>query len=477
MQIPNFSQAKVLIYGDVMLDRYWHGSTSRISPEAPVPVVHIGDTEDRPGGAGNVALNINALGANAELFGLVGNDENATILCQKLEKAGIKPSFQHMDNWPTVTKLRVLSLHQQLIRLDFEQNFREVDTKPLMASCIQQLATAGALILSDYGKGCLNDIPTLIKAARAAQVPVLVDPKSTDFGDYHGASLITPNFKEFEATVGPCPDDETMITKGRAVMHAHDIEALLITRGEKGMTLLKNNGEVVNMPARAKEVFDVTGAGDTVIGTVAAALAAGEEIETAMVLANAAAGIVVGKVGTAVATVPELTAALGQLKGSSSGAMLSETGLMALVADAKQHGRRIVMTNGCFDILHSGHITYLEEAKALGDLLIVAVNDDASVERLKGSDRPYNNLQQRMAVLAGLAAVDWVVPFSEDTPERVICKVLPDILVKGGDYAVEDIAGHKCVLANGGQVRILSFVDGFSTTNLINKIREEVAEV
>ncbi len=470
IHIPNFEQARVLVVGDLMLDRYWYGSTSRISPEAPVPVVHVGESEERPGGAGNVALNIASLGGHSDLIGLVGADEAAEALARRLESAGVRCHFETAPGMPTVTKLRVISRHQQLIRLDFEDGFHAVDTTALQQRYQALLAECDAVILSDYGKGTLNAVQALIIAARAAGKPVLVDPKGQDYTIYRGATLITPNSSEFEAVVGHCKNDEELVSKGEQLCAELQLDALLVTRSEKGMTLLRKGQAALHLPTKAQEVYDVTGAGDTVIATLAAALAAGVEMGEATALANLAAGVVVGKLGTATATVSELRRAIRE-HDQIEGGVMTEARLETLVRDAQAHGERVVMTNGCFDILHAGHVTYLEQARKLGDRLIVAVNDDASVKRLKGEERPVNSLAQRMIVLAALGSVDWVVPFTEDTPERLICHIKPNVLVKGGDYKPEQIAGGKCVTEAGGEVVVLGFVDGVSTTRIINLIR------
>ena len=472
IHIPSFEQARVLVVGDVMLDRYWHGATSRISPEAPVPVVHVGESEERAGGAANVALNIAALGAQTRLLGVTGDDEAATSLETLLSAAGISCGFQKIANTPTVTKLRVISRHQQLIRLDFEDGFDAIDGNALLQGYRADLQHCDVVVLSDYGKGTLADIEALISLARAAGKPVLVDPKALDFSRYHGATLITPNMAEFELVAGHCASEQQLIEKGGQLLVQHELEALLITRGEHGMSLLRRGAPELHLPTQAREVFDVTGAGDTVISVLAAALAAGEDLPAATALANLAAGIVVGKLGTASVSVPELrrTAQLGLDAGF--GEMNAEQ-LQIAVADARSHGERIVMTNGCFDILHAGHVAYLAEARRLGDRLIVAVNSDDSVKRLKGAGRPINSLERRMTVLAALESVDWVVPFSEDTPEQLICAIGPDLLVKGGDYQPEDIAGYECVQRQGGDVIVLGFEEGCSTSSIIDAIRRQ----
>ncbi|WP_280564368.1 bifunctional D-glycero-beta-D-manno-heptose-7-phosphate kinase/D-glycero-beta-D-manno-heptose 1-phosphate adenylyltransferase HldE [Chromohalobacter sp. 48-RD10] len=469
LDLTVLEQARLLVVGDVMLDRYWHGGTSRISPEAPVPVVKVGESEDRPGGAANVALNIAALGAHAALAGVVGEDDNAALLKASLEASDVSTHFHHSPEIPTITKLRVMSRNQQLLRLDFEESLWEIDTQGLTERVEAALPDADVMILSDYGKGSLNRVETLIAIARQAGKRVLVDPKGHAFDKYRGASIITPNLGEFEAVVGPCPDDATLAEKGEQLRADLQLEALLVTRSEKGMTLIREGHAPLHLPTHAREVFDVTGAGDTVIGVLGLALAAGHGYPEAIMLANLAAGLVVAKPGTATLSIAELYTALHGDKLAEFGP-IEEGALVDAVRAAKLRGERVVMTNGCFDILHAGHVAYLEQAKRLGDRLIVAVNDDASVARLKGPKRPINTLERRMQVLAGLSAVDWVVPFAEETPARVIAEVLPDVLVKGGDYRPEDIAGGEAVIDDGGEVQVLNFEDGVSTTAMIGTI-------
>lgn len=472
-KLPNFDEAQVLVVGDVMLDRYWYGDTDRISPEAPVPVVHVQKRDERPGGAGNVALNISALGSKAVLVAMVGNDPEAVLLREKLEAVKVACHFKHEMDKPTITKLRVLSHNQQLIRMDFEEMlYQQSDESPLLSLCQAHFSETNVIIMSDYGKGSMGAQQKIIQAAKKANIPVLVDPKGRDFSIYRGATLLTPNYKEFEAIVGTCYSEAEIIQKGLALLKTYDIEALLVTRGAKGMTLLRDGEPELHLPAKTREVYDVTGAGDTVIAMLGSALAAGADLTMAVALANRAASITVGKLGAATVSVPELRRSIIKDNDTLTGVMTEEQLLFA-IEDAKAHGEKIIMTNGCFDILHAGHVAYLERAKALGHRLIVAVNDDASVRRLKGASRPVNPIDRRMSVLAGLAAVDWVVPFSEDTPARLIAEVLPDVLVKGGDYKPEDIAGGEDVIGNGGSVEVLNFEDGCSTTTIINKMTEE----
>lgn len=469
---PRFDSAQVLVVGDLMLDRYWHGATSRVSPEAPVPVVKVEQLEDRVGGAGNVALNIASLGAGASLVGVVGMDDAARALQERLHSAGIRTSFQQNADKPTITKLRVISRQQQLLRVDFEETFDGNDALAVVTKAQALLSEVSVLVLSDYAKGALREPHPLIAAARQQGISVLVDPKGTDFARYSGATLLTPNIAEFEAVVGACENEATLVDRGIALLRELQLEALLITRGEHGMTLLREGHPELHLPARAREVFDVTGAGDTVIAVLASALAAGEALPAAVALANLAAGIVVGKLGTATVSAPELRRAVYLEQGYERG-VVNEEQLLVDIADARAQGEKVVFTNGCFDILHAGHVGYLEQARKLGDRLIIAVNDDASVTALKGPGRPINPVERRMAVLAGLEAVDWVLSFADATPERLLELLQPDVLVKGGDYSKEAVVGWEIVEAYGGEVKALDFLDDCSTTAIVAKIQRE----
>ncbi|MFW0094482.1 MAG: bifunctional D-glycero-beta-D-manno-heptose-7-phosphate kinase/D-glycero-beta-D-manno-heptose 1-phosphate adenylyltransferase HldE [Coxiella endosymbiont of Haemaphysalis qinghaiensis] len=470
IDVPPYQKACVVVYGDLMLDRYWYGPVMRVSPEAPVPVVNINYTEARPGGAANVALNMAALGTSVKLMGLVGEDDEAKELESLLPSDSIHRYFHRIPNYPTVTKLRVLSQNQQLLRIDFEQRLDSYEDEVLVHYYQESLLHANAVVLSDYAKGALANAALLIKRAREKELPVLVDPKASNFIVYKGATLLTPNLKEFEAVVGPCRTERELESKARILIQNYHFEAILITRGKLGMILVQKNKPSVSLVAHAREVYDVTGAGDAVISVMAASLAAGSSLISAAKLANLAAGLVVRKPGAATVTMPELRRALHQMMNSDAGIM-SETQLLQAVADARAYGESIVMTNGCFDVLHAGHIHYLEAAKAMGNRLIVAVNDDQSVARLKGAERPLNSLQARMEVLAALHSVDWVVPFFEDTPAHLIAAVSPDILVKGSDYQPHEIAGGNTVLKNGGKVLTIPVKAGFSMSQLIEKAR------
>ena len=435
--LPEFERAGVMVVGDVMLDRYWYGPTSRISPEAPVPVVKVNTIEERPGGAANVAMNIASLGANARLVGLTGIDDAARALSKSLADVNVKCDFVSVPTHPTITKLRVLSRNQQLIRLDFEEGFEGVDPQPLHERINQALSSIGALVLSDYAKGALASVQQMIQLARKAGVPVLIDPKGTDFERYRGATLLTPNLSEFEAVVGKCKTEEEIVERGMKLIADYELSALLVTRSEQGMSLLQPGKAPLHMPTQAQEVYDVT-------ASFSSSTVSPIELE------NAVRG-----------------------RADTGFGVMTEEELKLAVAAARKRGEKVVMTNGVFDILHAGHVSYLANARKLGDRLIVAVNSDASTKRLKGDSRPVNPLEQRMIVLGALEAVDWVVSFEEDTPQRLIAGILPDLLVKGGDYKPEEIAGSKEVWANGGEVLVLNFEDGCSTTNIIKKIQQD----
>ena len=469
--LPDMRHGNITVIGDVMLDRFWSGASRRVSPEAPVPVVNVSGQEDRAGGAGNVAVNLAELGVTVSLVGLCGDDEHARALRSCVESAGVRWNVMPCKA-DTIVKLRVLSRNQQLLRMDFEQSLAPYANDLFLRYAQQHLADADLVILSDYAKGTLQLVQPLLAYCREAGKRTLVDPKGTDFERYRSATLMTPNLSELEAVVGPCDTDEALVEKAGNLRASLELDAILVTRSEAGMTLIARDGPAQHFTASAQEVFDVTGAGDTVIAVMAGGLSAGLSMADAARYANHAAGVVVAKLGTASVTPEELEHAISDRDLDSFDRRPSEDEVLSRLAKCRAAGQRIVMTNGCFDLLHPGHIRYLQQAAKLGDVLIVAVNDDDSVRRLKGAGRPVNTVEDRMAVLAALEAVDFVLPFSEDTPERLIDLVAPDTLVKGGDYAVEQIAGHESVLARGGDVIILDFVPGHSTTEMIERISD-----
>lgn len=472
--LPQFTNASVLVVGDVMLDRYWFGDAARISPEAPVPVVNVGTIDHRPGGAGNVALNIASLGAKTHLLGMTGLDEASRILEQQLLAAHVDLHLLKDPHMQTIVKLRVISRHQQLLRLDFEKPIQDTQFGALVSQFQSLLSQVNLVILSDYKKGTLHDTKALIALANAAGVPVLVDPKGNDFHRYRHASMITPNFKEFEAVVGPCVDEQSILDKGRDLLAQFEIESLLVTRSEQGMTLITKE-DAWHLPAVAREVLDVTGAGDTVISVLGASIAAGLPLPPAAALANMAASIAVSKLGAATVSEPELQVALMGHASFTSG-IVNEEQLLSAVTEARLQGKRVVFTNGCFDVLHAGHVLCLQMAKRLGDYLIVAVNTDESVRQLKGPHRPVNHLEHRMTVLAGLGVVDWVVPFHDATPERLLSLLKPDVLAKGGEYRLDQVVGADIVQAYGGEVRILGDKIS-SSTSIIDRIKTSQQQI
>ncbi len=389
-----------------------------------------------------------------------------------MSAAGIECDFHFSDNNPTITKLRVLSHHQQLIRLDFEENFSSVDSENLNSKISALLNNVDLVIFSDYKKGSLSDIENFIKLVRSAGVPILVDPKGDDFAKYKGVTLLTPNLHEFEVVVGQCATEEELVNKAQRLIKQLDLEALLVTRGEHGMSLIRPGEDELHFPARSRDVFDVTGAGDTVISVLAASLGAGKPLPEAVALANIAAGIAVSKVGTIAVSGPELRREVQKDSDSGRGIMSREQ-LSQVIADAKANGEKVVFTNGCFDIIHAGHVGYLQDAREQGDRLVVALNDDESVTRLKGEGRPINPIERRMAVVAGLESVDWVLSFDEDTPIPLLEQFKPDVLVKGGDYAISEVVGADLVQAYGGEIKVLAFLDNCSTTGIVEKIQKE----
>ena len=472
IQLPSFKTVNAFVVGDLMLDRYWSGSTRRISPEAPVPIVNMNSTSEFVGGAGNVAMNLASLGVTVRLSGLLGNDEAAQQLMNRMQAANINVSaVQCNANVSTITKTRVLSGRQQLLRLDMENNvqFLNADASNAIETALTQYADCNVILFSDYGKGTLQNPQALIRSAMQRQIPVFIDPKGHDYQKYQHAYCLTPNQHEFEQVFGVCRNNAELEQKGLEALHQLHLKAILITRGAKGMSLIRENEAPFHLLATANEAIDVTGAGDTVISVLAASVAAGESLETGMYLANIAAGLTVTQLGTTTITIPDLQQAIPHPPVKQG--VLSEEAVLIEVNNARLRQEKIVMTNGCFDLLHSGHIGYLEEAKTLGDRLLVAVNEDASIRQLKGPGRPVQNVSERMSILAGLRAVDWVVPFSAETPLELIQAISPDVLVKGIDYEGLSVVGREHVLAYGGAVRFIGPPKCNSSSELISKIR------
>ena len=474
--LTKIHQLRILVVGDVMLDRYWLGDTARISPEAPVPVVKVNRLEDKVGGAANVARNIAHLGAKVSLIGLVGADEYGEKIAQLLTQERIDSKLVKQNLQPTIVKMRVVSRHQQVVRLDLEESFDPKLSEQLLEQLESSLDHCDLVVFSDYNKGSLGAVEKMIGLARKAGKRVLVDPKNLDLGRYRGAHYVTPNLGEFAAAGGLTDSESSIAESARGLLQESGIDAMLLTRSERGMSLITQT-EMFDYAAQVREVADVTGAGDTVIATLSVMLGAGFTPEQAVDIANIAAGIVVTKLGAATVSARDLEAKLGGRVPYQGGVNdLSSATVREEIAVARANGQKIVFTNGCFDILHAGHVAYLAEARALGDKLVVGLNNDDSIARLKGADRPINGLAARAQVLNALKSVDWVIPFgdreNDDTPARLIEQVQPDVLVKGGDYQVHEIAGAEFVLASGGDVKVVSFLDGFSSSKIIDAIKQ-----
>jgi D-beta-D-heptose 7-phosphate kinase / D-beta-D-heptose 1-phosphate adenosyltransferase len=470
-----FSHLKVLVVGDIMLDRYIHGEVDRISPEAPVPVIRHAQRYERAGGAANVAMNLAGLGCQAFLAGFWGSDSERAELDSILQGAEIDTVGIVSSSLPTISKTRIVGRNQQLLRLDIEscENYPAVEAQRLLERATELVGKVQAVILSDYAKGALTTAlcTSVIQAARASGIPVLVDPKTPDFSKYKGATTVCPNLRELSlATAIPAHETEAILAAAQTLVVVHDFEFLTVTMSEKGISVLRPDN-TFHSPARAREVFDVSGAGDTVIATLAASLAGGLKIETAVELANLAAGVVVGKVGTVPIARHELIALLTPSTGLNAGEkILDLERIQKRVAEWRASGETIVFTNGCFDLLHVGHITLLEDCRRFGSKLVLGLNADVSIGRLKGPTRPIVGEKERARVMAALAAVDAVVLFEEDTPMELIRGIRPNVLVKGGDYTVETVVGHEEVIASGGRVEIVPTVEGFSTTNIVKKL-------
>ncbi len=476
--IDRFVGVPVLVIGDVMLDRYIVGSVGRISPEAPVPVLRMEREFAVLGGAGNVLRNLAALRTSASVIGVVGDDADGTEVCTHIESMGSKGShILEIANRPTTVKVRYLAGSHQLLRVDREDitGLDDHNQELVQETIRKTIKDAKSVILSDYAKGLLEPqtIACVMTSARMAGLPVIVDPKNRDFRVYAGAELITPNRRELEeATDLPTQTDQEIETACRWVLEHCDIKNVLVTRSEHGMSLV-TPAEAYHLPAEAKEVFDVSGAGDTVVALLGAGLGIGLPLREAARLANAAAGIVVGKLGTAVVQTAELKHAL-----NTSGVVDTESKIVGLQTSVdrvntwRHQGLKVGFTNGCFDLLHPGHLQLLRGARALCDRLVVAMNDDRSVKRLKGDPRPIQTESIRSALLAALSYVDMVVIFTEETPINVIAALVPDIVIKGRDYADKLVVGADIVERAGGRVCLIDLLEGYSTTRAISQLKQ-----
>ncbi len=476
-RIDGLSQGRVLVLGDVMLDRYVYGSVDRVSPEAPIPIVLTEREEPMLGGAGNVARNLAALGASTTLVGVTGDDgagEEVQALLAAEPRA--RSRLVTEPGRRTTVKTRYIAAGQQLFRADREsvEPIASVTARRVLAAVDEALPEHHVLVLSDYAKGVLGDavLATVVARAREGGKPVIADPKIADFGRYSGVSLLTPNRAELAAATGrACTSDAEVFGAAKEVIERHGIGAVLVTLSERGMALVTAEGEATRLEAEAREVFDVSGAGDTVVATLASALAVGLPLAAAAQLANLAGGIAVGKLGTAVVHPAELAAALHARDMRSADVKICTLEMAAeRIAQWRRRGARVGFTNGCFDLIHPGHVALLSQAKAACDRLVVGLNSDASVRRLKGERRPIQNEAARAAVLASLATVDAVVVFAEDTPIEVIEALRPEVLVKGADYTLEQVVGADLVQGYGGKVLLAELEPGHSTSGTIAKL-------
>lgn len=472
------SQAKILCVGDLMLDRFVYGEVERTSPEAPVPILGIERQSVMLGGVGNVARNLISLGARATLLSVVGDDEVGRNLTQMVgEEDRIEPYLLVEPGRPSTEKTRFVAGGQQLLRTDRETRrwISQQSAENLLRMAEDIIPECDVLVISDYAKGILTDelCQALIKRARAENKPVVVDPKGDNYACYKGASIITPNRRELGAATGAAVGtDGEIVSAGKALIAQLEIEALLVTRSQDGMTLISGDGQVEHLPAQAREVFDVSGAGDTVVATLASALAKGVELIEAAALANVAASVVVAKSGTAVVYAADLLHAVRASDLTSSEAKIVPlTAALEAIEKWRLEGQKMGFTNGCFDLLHPGHISLLRQSKGSCGRLIVGLNSDASVRRLKGEERPVQSESARAQVLASLETIDLVVIFGEDTPIKMIEAIRPDVLIKGGDYRIEEVVGAEFVQGYGGKVLLANTEAGFSTSRTIEKLQ------
>ncbi|MFI4869970.1 MAG: D-glycero-beta-D-manno-heptose-7-phosphate kinase [Steroidobacterales bacterium] len=475
--LERFREARILVLGDVMLDRYVYGSVERISPEAPIPVMAVDRELDMPGGAANVVRNAASMGAHAILIGVVGDDVWAKDLQTQLALLPtIEPRLIADRSRPTTRKTRFVADRQQLMRADREQRapLSDILAERVLAMYREALAEVDVVLLSDYAKGVLSEVVTraAIDAARSAGKAVIVDPKSSSLGKYAGASVLTPNRHELELACGhTCVTDEQVALGARRFLDEGVCEAMVVTRGAQGMSVVGADGSVSHLAAGAREVFDVSGAGDTAVTALSLGLAAGGDIVAAATLANVAAGLVVAKAGTAVVTAGEIVAAITQFDGRTDhGKLFTLEHVTQLARAWRAQGLKIAFANGCFDLLHTGHLSLLDQARRAADRLIVGLNADLSVRKLKGEGRPVQSEVARATILSSLKSVDAVVIFPEDTPLNLIEALLPDVLVKGADYSVGNVVGADVVMRRGGRVILADLIPDQSTSSTVARV-------
>lgn len=474
--------ARILVVGDLILDKYIWGRVDRISPEAPVQVVEVDCEEVRLGGAGNVINNLLSFGCQVSVASVIGTDvDGQELLCLLREKKFDTSAIQQSENRKTSCKTRILANRQQMLRVDRESAdpIKAAEQEAMLDNVMAVLPDVQVVLISDYLKGVL--VPELLQqiivACRQRQLPVIVDPKGTDFNRYRGATALTPNRREAEIATGcTITDGELLLNVGEQLLNQLQLDAVILTRSEEGISLFTESDPVKHFPTEAREVFDVSGAGDTVVAMIGAALSVGLPLEAAVQLSNLAAGIVVGKLGTSTVTPEEILDLHLHQSGSTKSKILPLAQLQAVLEPIRAAGKQIVFTNGCFDLLHAGHVKYLQQARQQGDLLVLGLNSDDSICRLKGEKRPLLEADERAQILAALDCIDFLVIFEEDTPLQLLQNILPDILVKGGDYQAEEVVGKDLVEEYGGQVKLIPFVEGKSTTNIVDTIIQRYGE-
>ena len=466
------SKKRIVIIGDPILDKYISGEINRISPEAPVPILKVKDEKFVVGGAANVASNLSNLGTISNFIFPCGEDEESNKLIELCNQNNVICFPINLKNYKTPLKVRNISLGQQLLRIDYNDNKYKLNAD-LVIQELRKIKNIELLVLSDYLKGALFEVEKIISFSKKNNIKVIIDPKGNDFSKYSGAYLIKPNLKEFEIIVGKVSNLKDLENKAYNLIKKLNIQALLITKGDKGMSLIEMGEKPFHIEAEISEVYDVTGAGDTVLATLAASMVSGKNLYESSIIANLSGSLAIKSIGTYLINKNQLNDLLIQKTKeiNESKVLYDDNTLLEIVNKNRLNNKKIVFTNGCFDILHIGHLRYLKEAKSLGDILIVGINDDKSIKNIKGQERPINNLNIRMEMLANLNFIDYILPFSEDTPLELIKKIFPDVLVKGGDYKENQIVGAEFVKSKNGIVKVIPLTKGFSTTNLITKIK------
>ena len=477
VDFAKFSECRLLVIGDLMIDEYLWGDVERISAEAPVQIVSVSHEEENLGGCGNVVNNLVALGARVSAAGVVGTGANGNLVLEKFKKLGVDTRGVIQDSGrPTTRKTRVIAGHQHVLRIDREtqKDISAAVLKALVQKANEIIPEVDVVLVSDYGKGVITRslLKELIPTAKAHGKIIIADPKGLDFTKYAGVNIITPNKKEAGLAQGiDIVDESTLLAVGAGILKNSDIEKVLITLGKDGMILIESDKPPFKITAEARQVYDVSGAGDTVIATLGLGLACGLSIEKAVTLANTAAGLVVGKVGTATITRSELTDASTEGYDMSTRKQVGLDQIETLANNLKKHGKKIVLTNGCFDLLHAGHIMFFSAAKQRGDVLVVALDDDAGVTKLKGPGRPVIRAKERVQIISALDVVDYVVIFSGAELKDLIQTLRPDVLAKGSNYKTEEVYGHEIVEGLGGRVVLIPINEEFSSTRIINNIK------